>query len=239
MQFLPKARRAVVLALLWLTCAFPAHCEEFGRFLDDVIAKWDGDGRTMELLADLRFEAPAGEIWTARKGSKIDGASIPRPFWSMIGGPFEGQYRDASVIHDYYCDHHLKTWQATALVFYEGMRAKGVSESKALTMYYAVYAFGPHWETKLTHRVSSSVTKGVTVETVATIERTRIENVEVAAHEVDLAKSIEARLTKGEALSLKDIERMADDDRKSAKQLPVQTEIKMTTSKRVPNVEIK
>lgn len=227
------------LVLLCFTASLSARCQNFGHFLDEVVAKWDDDGRTMVLLGDVRFAAPDGEIWTAKKGAKIDGASIPRPFWSMIGGPFEGRFRDASVIHDYYCDHHLKTWQATAMVFYEGMRAKGVSESKALTMYYAVYAFGPHWQTVVSHRVSSGTSHGVTVQTVATVERTSIENVEVAKQQVDMAKSLEERLARGEVLSLKDIERIADDDRKSAKKLPIETQVKMTTSKSVPDVEIK
>lgn len=241
MQLLPTVPWvAVVLMSGGVVAAGAARAEPFGRFLDDAVAaKWGPDGRTMELLADFRFQAPDGEIWIAREGSKIDGASIPQPFWSMIGGPFEGRYRDASVIHDYYCDHHLKTWQATALVFYQGMRARGVSEPKALTMYYAVYAFGPHWQTELTHRVSSSITDGVTVQTTATTELTRIDTVAVSAREVDLAKSLEARLEKGEALSLADIARIADDDRRSAQKLPVRTETKTTTSKSTPDVEIK
>src|SRR5712692_9140850 len=34
-------------------------------------------------------------------------ASIPRAFWSVIGGPLEGQYRNASVFHDVACDQKI------------------------------------------------------------------------------------------------------------------------------------
>ena len=66
-------------------------------------------------------------------------------FWSIIGGPFEDKYREASVIHDHYCDEKTDTWQNVHLVFYNGMRAHGVDPLKAKLMYAAVYNFGPRW----------------------------------------------------------------------------------------------
>ena len=82
----------------------------------------------------------------ARKGSRIDGASIPQVLWST-GGPYEGKYRDASVIHDVYCDEAPKTrtWQAVHRMFYDGMLASGVADTRALFMYGAVYRHGPKW----------------------------------------------------------------------------------------------
>src|SRR5229473_500744 len=72
-------------------------------------------------------------------------ASIPRAFWSVIGGPLEGQYRNASVFHDVACDQKSQPWKTVHRMFYNAMRWSGVYEIKAKIMYYAVYNFGPRW----------------------------------------------------------------------------------------------
>ncbi len=105
------------------------------------------DGRKARLLASLSFVQGDGTEWLAPVGSELDGASIPWPLWSIIGGPFEGQYRDASIVHDYYCVSRTRSWSDTHRMFYDGMRCSGVSEVKAKIMYYAVYRFGPRWPT--------------------------------------------------------------------------------------------
>jgi hypothetical protein len=111
-----------------------------------VRTEWNPDGRTMTLLEDFSFVDAANLKWTAKKGSKVDGASIPQVLWSA-GGPYEGKYRDASVIHDVYCDEtpKSKTWRAVHRVFYDGMLVSGVDPSRALFMYGAVFRHGPRW----------------------------------------------------------------------------------------------
>jgi hypothetical protein len=134
---------AVMLALL--AAATTSKAEDFGRFVGDVVAKWDKDGRIMTLTEPFAYISPSGDRWDAPKGSKIDGASIPRMAWSLIGGPFEGKYRDASVIHDVACVMRNRPWRDTHLAFYTAMLASGVERSKAKIMYSAVYHFGPRW----------------------------------------------------------------------------------------------
>jgi hypothetical protein len=65
--------------------------------------------------------------------------------WSIAGGPFEGKYRNAAIIHDYYCVLQSRPWRDTHLVFYNAMRAADVEERQAKLMYGAVYYFGPRW----------------------------------------------------------------------------------------------
>lgn len=60
-----------------------------GRFIGEVVARWHADGRTMSLVQDFAYEDPGCERWHAPAGSVVDGASIPRAMWSIIGGPFE------------------------------------------------------------------------------------------------------------------------------------------------------
>jgi hypothetical protein len=116
------------------------------RYDGVVRTEWLPDGRQMKLLDDFTYIDARGRKWKAPKGSKIDGASIPQVFWST-GGPYEGLYRDASVVHDYFCDENPKTaaWQSVHRMFYEAMLTRGVDRKRALVMYGAVRRFGPRW----------------------------------------------------------------------------------------------
>jgi hypothetical protein len=121
---------------------------EFGRFIGDVITKWlieDGQDRRMEVLEDFSFEDPATKLWTTPAGTQVDGASIPRALWTIVGSPFTDDYRRASVVHDYYCDVRTEPYDAVHLMFYYACRADGVSALKANMLYYGVVAGGPSW----------------------------------------------------------------------------------------------
>lgn len=135
----------------------------FGHFEGDVIAVWLADGRNMRLTADFAYVDPRRKRWLSPKDSVVNGASIPWIFWSVIGGPFEGQYRNASVLHDVACEQMHNAWQNVHLMFYEACRCGGVAESRAKLMYWAVYHFGPRWrlvsETRVVdNRVESVIT---------------------------------------------------------------------------------
>ena len=99
----------------------------------------------MTVLEDFEFVDARGRKWRVPSGTKVDGASIPQVFWSVIGGPFDGLYREASVIHDYYCDRRNRSWQDVHQVFYDAMITSGVGAKKAYLMFKAVYNFGPRW----------------------------------------------------------------------------------------------
>jgi hypothetical protein len=98
------------------------------------------------LLAPFGFKDPGGRVWEVPAGVEVDGASIPRAFWTVIGGPFEGNYLNASVVHDHFCRVRTRTAQDTHRTFYYGMRAMGVSEPQAKKMFWAVTTFGPNWQ---------------------------------------------------------------------------------------------
>ena len=103
------------------------------------------DGRNARLITGISYTGKDEFHWIAPAGSMLDGASIPRAFWTLIGGPFEGKYRNASIIHDRYCVDHLRSWKDTARMFHDAMRCSGVPPVKAKIMFYAVYRFGPRW----------------------------------------------------------------------------------------------
>src|SRR5574338_1005060 len=115
---------------------------KWGHYDGEPVTKWNPDGRTMTLLTELRYTDPKGEVWVAPIGSVVDGASIPRYLWSFMGGPFEGKYRNASVLHDVAYGEHKRPWQDCDRMFYYAMRCSGVGGTEAKTMYYALYKFG-------------------------------------------------------------------------------------------------
>jgi hypothetical protein len=117
----------------------------FGNFDGNVRTEWELDGRQMRLLNDFRYFEPDKTEWLAPKGSVINGASIPTFFWSFIGGPFEGLYRNASVVHDVACDQRKRPWKSVHRMFYFASRAGGLDALNAAIMYGAVYHFGPTW----------------------------------------------------------------------------------------------
>lgn len=100
----------------------------------------------MTLISELRYTDPQGMVWIAPVGSEVDGASIPRSLWSVMGGPFEGRYRNASILHDVAYDQHNRPWRDCDRMFYNAMRCSGVSVVEAKSMYYALLKFGHHWK---------------------------------------------------------------------------------------------
>lgn len=139
------SRRDFCAGTLALTAPRWALAQSNGSFLGDVVAQWQEDGRYMTLLKPFEYRDAAGVRWIVPRGAIIDGASIPQLFWSVIGGPFEGKYRKASVVHDFYCQVRTRPYRDVHQVFYEGMRTAGVSDEKSWLMFEAVNRFGPRW----------------------------------------------------------------------------------------------
>jgi hypothetical protein len=146
----------VLAACAYFMWAYGLLAESNGRFVGQVVTKWEDDGRQMTVVEPFQFIDPHDRRWSVPRGIAVDGASIPQIFWSIIGGPFEGKYRNASVIHDYYCKTRSRRWQDVHLVFYEAMLASGVADPQALLMYKAVEQFGPRWPEPVDRRCAKS-----------------------------------------------------------------------------------
>ena len=116
------------------------------QFSGRVKTEWlDDHPRNMRLLETITFTDSKGKIWTAEADSIIDGASIPRFFWRVIGSPFVGYYRRPTVFHDVYCVKRSEEFADTHWMFLEAMLADGVPAEKAHIMYESVASFGPKW----------------------------------------------------------------------------------------------
>jgi hypothetical protein len=108
--------------------------------------------RAVELQGDLVYKSAeyGGKIIVA-KGFISDGASVPQVFWNRYP-PF-GQYLEAAVVHDYFCElgHAGQSpidYKAAARIFREAMIVKGVGKWKRNVMYQAVLWFGPKFKAK-------------------------------------------------------------------------------------------
>ena len=135
-----------------------ARASGWGHFSGSVETRWENDGVTMVLLNELRYTDPYGQVWVAPAGSRVNGASIPRAFWSIIGGPFEGKYRNASVLHDVAYEEQKVPPGEADLMFYNAMRCAGVGATTAKTMYYVLLRHGRHWK----HRQAQPVQRAPT-----------------------------------------------------------------------------
>ena len=122
------------------------------RFVGTVQTEWlvsatDSD-RNMRLLSDFAFIDRNGRRWTAPTGTVINGANIPRSLWYWVGSPFVGDYRRASVVHDYYtkpANRKLATYQEVHRMLYEAIIGDGVKKRRAKKIYRAVLRKGPRW----------------------------------------------------------------------------------------------
>lgn len=64
-----------------------------------------GSDRLMQLLDDFLYTDPEKKPWLvpAKPEFWVDGASIPAFLWSTVGSPYTGDYRRASIVHDFFC----------------------------------------------------------------------------------------------------------------------------------------
>ena len=121
---------------------------DYGKYIGTVKTEWMRGSESehrMVLLEDFVYVDPKGKKWIARAGSKTDGATIPKAVWSFVGGPYAGQYREAAVIHDVYCESKTEPYRDVHRIFYYASRAAGVSERKAKILYGGVVIGGPKW----------------------------------------------------------------------------------------------
>ena len=144
------------------------------KFLGNVTVQWLDDGRSMKLLKEFGYIDPNGKKWNVPKNIIVDGASIPQLFWTLIGGPYEGSYRNASVVHDHFCVTKTESWQDVHLMFYNACITGGTKELKAKSMYAVVYAAGPRWESYI---LKDATGTKVTVEKEAVVSNDKLKEV--------------------------------------------------------------
>lgn len=133
--------------------AVPKGDNSYGVFSGDPQAVWLSEpqaDRRMELLEAFTFTDASGRVWDAPKKHKVDGASIPRALWTLVGSPYTGDYRRASILHDVNCDRHPKDGpdrRAGDEMFYAACRAGGCGRLEAKLLFLGV-RLGSSWAGK-------------------------------------------------------------------------------------------
>ena len=108
-----------------------------------------GDGHPVELILLLKpfgYTDSRGVEWDVRRATFRTAPPFPEWLWAALGGPYSGRYRDAAVIHDYYCPEKTRKWQDVHMVFLEAALNRGTAESLANTMYSGILLGGPRWD---------------------------------------------------------------------------------------------
>jgi Protein of unknown function (DUF1353) len=120
-------------------------------FKGSVVAEFLSPKKATDSYRDIKLVQPFGYVdrrgvhWDAPAGYVTNGASIPPSLWAIVGGPFDGPYRDAAVLHDYYCESKTRSSDDTHRMYYEAAIARGTSENIASTMYAGIVFGGPTW----------------------------------------------------------------------------------------------
>jgi len=118
--------------------------QEHGFFSGDPCARWlteISSDRKMRLVEEFTFTDPDGLTWVAPSGYEVDGASIPKALWSLVGSPYTGDYRRASIVHDKACNDaagDVTARKAADRMFYHACRAGGCSSEEANNLYLGV-----------------------------------------------------------------------------------------------------
>ncbi|MBN8848775.1 MULTISPECIES: DUF1353 domain-containing protein [unclassified Sphingomonas] len=110
-------------------CAAPQRRQDAHRVSGESKTRWEterGPDRNMVLLEDFWFIDRKGRKWSAARSSRISGASIPKPLWTIVGSPHTGDYRRASIVHDIACEEAGSRRQADKM-FYDACREGGCS----------------------------------------------------------------------------------------------------------------
>lgn len=95
------------------------------------------DGDTYILLESVRIIV-RGHFIFIEEGFVFDGASIPRIFWSIIGGNFQPEFLAPSLVHDYLCVTGNVERKEADKIFRELLLMNDVPEFRAALMYRAV-----------------------------------------------------------------------------------------------------
>ncbi len=98
------------------------------------------------LHGGLTYRDCSGETYAVPDKVVVNGASIPRGAWSLIGyTPFSGRLQRPSILHDHLCETVQFTAEKVHRLFYETLISEDVPKTDALLMYAAVNHFGPQW----------------------------------------------------------------------------------------------
>ena len=121
---------------------------EFGRYTGKLILDPSGGSQQAKTTLEFGFLDRNGRHWPVPSGTSVGAASIPRALRSLLGDWRQGMYREAIVVHDYYCAARSTDWPEVYRIFYQAMLVSGVPMRRAKLVYAGVYFAGPRWQNR-------------------------------------------------------------------------------------------
>jgi hypothetical protein len=126
-----------------------ADDEEFvgGTFEGRVVAEWSDDPffPTLRLKEELLFRQTGGDTWVVPAEATVDGRSMPKLFFSLIGDPWTSGFLKSAVTYDYAVKAKARRWKDAQRMFVEGAVVEGVHTIDAKAMYMLLHATGSRW----------------------------------------------------------------------------------------------
>lgn len=107
------------------------------------LTRWKGD-RLMILEEEFYYIDKDQKKWLVPVGGELNGATIPRVLWSIIGSSYVGAYRRASVVHDFFVgegnnpDVAYQKRREADKMFFRACRTDGCSWRFAAKLYIGV-----------------------------------------------------------------------------------------------------
>lgn len=101
----------------------------------------NGDIITLREELEVKFR---GKMFVVPAGFQCDGASVPRFLWSTVSPQIDHRTLRGAVAHDYLYRNELPGWTRKEAdeLFYELIRADGLSWWKSQKVYWGVRLFG-------------------------------------------------------------------------------------------------
>ncbi len=170
---------------------------------------------TVELCTvqnDFAYVDRHGVGWKVNSGFKTDGASIPRWAQWFAGEPFEPDYLQAAVLHDWYSKsvRPVYGWLQTQRMFREVLLQSGVSLGKANLLYGGVLAGSGKWIWRKEGRVCDLGAGVVCLQEVGRFELQR-EAASFGSIEHDqVLEQLKAEKNFLDAASVQDVEKLVD-----------------------------
>ena len=115
---------------------------KLGEFPDPLRVEHVLGNCAFRLLKSFRYIATNGEVTEVPVDFLRNGASSPKFWWRVMGSPFVGKHRLPSVIHDWLwtrARRGLCSYSYANLMFWDGLRSRGMGPVKAWLMWAAVW----------------------------------------------------------------------------------------------------
>jgi hypothetical protein len=130
------------------TAVTGTHGAERGGFEGRVVVEWLDDPfvPSMRTVEDFGFRQKTGKVWKVARGQVFDARGLPPLFGDLVGPPYAGGFRKASMVYESATQTMTEKWDEAQRMFFEAAVAEGVAPLDAKAMYLVLVLQGSRWE---------------------------------------------------------------------------------------------